>query len=115
MKPGPETKEGPVATALSLGTEGFVLSGAIQGFAVFKVLTEWAQMSQCPWQQAALQVKRGGSPRCTPVQPAAGPGTPLAQDIHQQLAQDLLGLNWFLGCCFGFGLLRGKVHAEEPL
>lgn len=50
-----------------------------------------------------------------PVQLPAGPGTPLAQDIHQQLAQDLLGLNWFLGCCFGFGLLRGKVLAEEPL
>lgn len=29
MKPGPEAKEGPVATALSLGTEGFVLSGTV--------------------------------------------------------------------------------------
>lgn len=46
----------------------------------------------------AAGVFTGEKRRASKVQLPAGPGTPLAQDIHQQLAQDLLGLNWLLGC-----------------
>lgn len=85
MEPGPGAKEGPVADALALGAEALSCLGRSRGLLV-PGFSLSGPKCLCPWQQRSLQVETEGRLQCRPMQPPAGPGTPLAQDIHQQLA-----------------------------
>lgn len=91
MKPGPGAKEGPVATALSLGAEALSHLGPSRGLLFPRFSLSGPKCLSVLGSRSLYRCKEEG------IQ-GAGPGIPLAQDIHQQLAQDLLGLNWLLGC-----------------